>query len=275
MSSKTGTLPIYRVLPTTDHDRKLKLNRQDVFCYSKKQLEKLYPEKDWRTVGEVCAGNRKEATARLKTDSAEFSVSDCGSHSALLWRKAGYARVERDGYVVLLKSRVPFLLILLGLLAALAVLLLLLLRPQEPVVVEPDHPLPPRDPYVQPIEDDNSQRAEVPEGGGSVSMIYTLEASIDLSTGEVNIYFKNPNASSHDVVVELYIVSEGEEYPVAESGLLEPGYQLTRMELGADAPMLTQGLYDGLFRLRCYDPTSGERALVAPEITGLEITVIQ
>lgn len=268
---------IYAPSRTTDHDQKLKFEQQDVFCYSKKQLDKLYPEGGWRVVGEVCHNNKQEEIGQLRIDKKTYRVSKNGGHRGPLSRRAGYVRVGEDQYIAILKSNVPFLIILLTLVSGIGLTLALTLGGggSGPVVLNPDHPLPDADQNVTPIEDDNSQKADVADGGGSVSMIYTLEAALDLSTGQIGIYFMNPNASSHDVVVELYAVSGGEEYLLAVSGRVAAGYALSVLTLDEDAPVLSQGVYTGLYRLRCYDPVSGEMALVSPEITGVNITVTE
>lgn len=265
----------YHILPTNDHDKKLRYEQIDVYCYSKKQLDKRYPEKNYRIIGEAKPKNKKKELARLAVVSQEkpYVISKLGSHSRLLYKRAGYVFVGNDEYVAMLKPRWPFLLLLMGLLALIALLLSMLLRGSIPIVIQPDHPLPEKDAYVEPIEDDNSEKAAVAEGGGSVSMIYTLEAKATLSDGVVEIYFKNPNASSHNVVTELYLVSADREILVARSGLIEPGFELHRLDLDSEAVTLSEGVYTGLYKVQCYDPVTGERALVAPEITGVTVTV--
>lgn len=265
----------YHILPTNDHDKKLRYEQIDVYCYSKKQLDKRYPEKNYRIIGEAKPKNKKKELAQLALDAKKdpYIISELGSHSKLLYKRAGYVHVGNNEYVAMLKSRWPFLLLLLLLLALLALLLSLLLRGEGPIVIQPDHPLPEKDAYVELIEDDNSEKAAVAEGGGSVSMIYTLEARATLSDGAVEIYFKNPNASSHNVVTELYLVSADREILVARSGLIEPGFELHRLDLDSEAVTLSEGVYTGLYKVQCYDPVTGERALVAPEITGVTVTV--
>lgn len=266
---------IYKNRMTHDHDKTIQYQSQDVYCYSKKQLDKLYPNGGYKILGEAKANNKKDEIARLllnKSDD-ELIISEEGSHSALLYKSAGYVCVGDDEYVALLKSRL-FLILLLGGLGLLALLIYLLI-PRGPLVIDPDHPLPEKDPYVEVMGDDLTEKAEVDEGGGSVSMIYTLEAKAALSSGEVTIYFKNPNASSHDVVIELYLLAGEKEVLVARSGRVEPGYALNRLDLMSDAAVLSEGVYNGLYKVQCYDPETGEKALVAPEITGVEVSVTQ
>ncbi|MBQ9972860.1 MAG: hypothetical protein IJP24_04980, partial [Firmicutes bacterium] len=113
------------------------------------------------------------------------------------------------------------------------------------------------------------------DGGGSVSMIYTLEADVSLSSGAITMYFKNPSDSTHDVVLEAYIKSDGAEYLVGKSGRLPAGYELSTLTLISDYAVLSEGMYDGLYKVQCYNPQTGELALVAPQITDLTFTVRQ
>ena len=278
MANKTASLPFYRILSTTDHDQKVKLGKREIFCYSKKQLDKLHPEKDYRVVGEVRANTKKYAIARLKVGEESFKVLEWKSFSRLLNNVSGYARVSEKEYVALISSRIPFLIILLAAIVALAIAAAVLIgritaEPPPPIVIDPDHPMPSQDVNATPNEGDDSQKADVEEGGGSLSMIYSLDAELDLKTGEIKIYFMNPNASTHDTSLILYIVSGEERIPIAQSGRVAAGYSLTEMTMVEGAAVLSEGIYTGLFQLSLFDPETGERALVQPEITGVVLTV--
>lgn len=263
-------------------DAELKFQKQTIKCFSPQYLKNTYPNGGGKVRGEVSGKQIKNPIGSIQIGKETCDVAPCGKHSSLLWRTAGYLAVGQDEYIALKKSRLMFLILLLGLLAALVILGSLLLKSPAgpkpapgpgPSVITPDHPLPPVDDNSQKLEDDDSQKAETPDGGGSLSMIYTLEATLDLSEKTIGIYIKNPNASSHNVTVDFYIVSGGVEYLVAQSGLLEAGYGLTQMTLLENAPTLSEGLYTGLYRLHCFDPVSGEQAMVVPSIAGVNVTV--
>lgn len=264
------------ILPHNDYDQKLKLKKQHVHCYSKGLLKKRYSDKDFQVVGEAKSQNRKEAVAELVIGGETLTVSEAGGHSRLLNRTAGYFHVGGDDYVAILKSRIPFLLLLFALLAGLAagiaVLVHLLAGPTAPVI-DPYHPLPAPDPNVEPIEKDNSSKADPGNGGGSVSMIYTLTAGLSLSDNSISMYFKNPNASNHDVVLELYLVDGETEIKLAQSGLIKAGYGLYEMTMIKDAAVLQEGNYQGKYKVLYYNPDTGERALVESDIDGLTIAV--
>lgn len=273
MATRIEDLRLYRIQTTTDHDQKVKVEKQDIFCYSQKQLDKLYPDGGYHILGETRRNRKKGLLAQLQAGDKCLDVSEYKEHSRILNRVAGFVRVGGDTYIALLKSRWLFLLLLLGLLLLLSLSVSLLLKPQEPVEVTPDHPAPVIDPNSALIEDDDSQKADVAEGGGSLSMIYTLEAELTLSTGEIEIYFKNPNASTHNVSIELFVLNGEERVSIAKSGLVAAGSQLNKLTMTEGSATLREGIYEGLYVLSCYDPISRERALVQPEITGVELTV--
>ena len=275
--SNENTMIRYRLRQTTDHDKKIQYGNREVLCYSQDQMDQLYPNGGYFVLGETLANNKKEQIASLLLGRSEFSVSKTKSHSRILYRVAGYARVGENEFILLLKSRLAFLILLFGgvlSLIALTALLISLLQPKEPQIIDPDHPVPTEDGNAAALEDDNSTRPDVEEGGGSLSMIYTLEAELSLSTGEISIYFKNPNSSTHDVSIILYVTSGDQEVAIAQSGLLKAGYGLNTLEYLPETATLTEGVYTGKYLLSCFDPETGERALVQPEITGVTITVL-
>lgn len=260
--------------PNATHEVKLK--GHTVRCLSPQYLKSSYPQGGCRILGEVTgAGGDSKAPGTIALGRHTMDVFPCGHNGSLLWRRAGYVQVGENDYLVLLTSRLPLLLLLTIGAVVLAVLLAMRLGGGGggPTVINPDRPLPPEDIHAGQIEDDQSQKPNVPSGGGSVTMGYKLEVEVDLGSGEIGIYFKNPNSSTHNVAVDLYILSGGSEYLLAQSGLVKTGHALERMEVLPDAPLLSEGIYTGLFRLHCYDPVSGEQAMIVPEITGLNVTV--
>ena len=281
MANKTENLTIFQLISTTDHDKQVKIEGQELYCYSPKQLKKLYPEKNYNVVGETRASNKKKAVAQLRAGKKTLVVSEVRTFTRLFNKCVGYARTAQDDYVALYENRLPFLIILFLLLLGLILAGGLLLRnatadsggPEGPVVIVPDHPMPDQDTNAKPNEGDDSQKAEAEEGGGSLSMIYSLDAALDLNTGEIRMYFMNPNASTHDVSIILYVVSGETEVPIAQSGRVSAGYSLSSMTMEEGSARLFEGMYKGYYLLSLFDPETGERALVQPEITGVKLTV--
>ena len=261
----------YLIILKKDYDKNIKINKQPYQCYSKKHLEELYPETHYEVIGEVCYKNRKESIAQLENGDQYLDVCEFEKHNRILYKKAGFVCVGEDEYIALLKSRIPFLILFFGLLAGLIISFYLILSLW--LGLGPDHPLPPVDASATLLTDDDTEKKESVDGGGSVSMIYTTEASLNLSTGKADMYFKNPNASNHDVTIELYIASEGNEVLIAESGLLKSGYGLYELSFIEDSAQLSEGVYNGIYRVSYYNPETGERSIVQSDIENITISV--
>ena len=129
--------------------------------------------------------------------------------------------------------------------------------------ITPDETLPPE--TEKPDSDEN-------KGGGSVSMIYTLDAKLSLKDGKIGVLFQNPNKSTHSVVVELYMVSGDDEYLIARSGLIQKGLGIDVLEFN-NSVSLAKGIYKGVYKVLFYDGTTGEKANVNSNIPGVKITV--
>lgn len=113
------------------------------------------------------------------------------------------------------------------------------------------------------IEGDSGDKLESPQGGGSVSISYSADVSIDLSEKTASLYFANPGKSNQDMVVQVVI----QDTILAQSGTLKPGNQVTSLNLldGAEK-QLSSGGYDGKLVILFYDETTGEKAVVNTEI---------
>lgn len=119
------------------------------------------------------------------------------------------------------------------------------------------------------IPNDTGAKMENPEGGGSVSLTYSREVSIDLSDETATLLFANPGKSNQDMVLQIVI----QDTVIVQSGTLKPGNQVTALELldGA-AKKLSAGTYEGNFNVLYYNPETGEKAIVNTEIP-ITITV--
>ena len=128
--------------------------------------------------------------------------------------------------------------------------------------------------YAEPAEDDSGEKMEVSEGGGAVSMTYQKTVEISLEDQQAKLLFQNPSRSVNDIVLQIIIVGEdGTETVIAQSGTLEPGYKVEKLDLIQDAAKLSQGTYTGKFKVMYYDPDTGERAVLTSSIEDVEITV--
>lgn len=283
-----------KMLLRNDFEEAVKLNGVEIPCYSKKDLENMYPNDNWIVVGETKAKNKKKARSELfladviskdKLDFDDagneipFKVSRAGTHSKLLYKRAGYVPVDTgdDNYVALLKFRAAFifwLILLIGAIVGVGIALFTLLG-GEPEEDDPFNIMPPVDISQERDENDNEQEYRPVEDGGYVSMAYQLMATLDQSTGKIKIYFKNPGRSNHNVSVALYVVSGDDEYKIAESGVIQPGYKLTELDYKGDNIVLKEGIYNCKYLVSYYNPKTGERAVVESEIVNVKLTVTQ
>lgn len=125
--------------------------------------------------------------------------------------------------------------------------------------ITPDYPPQGVENGQTPIDGDDSDKMESPEGGGAINVTYGTSATVDLSQGTVAIYYANPNASNQNVAVLVMV----DDLVVAKSDLITPGNQVTELVLEEYAgTKLQAGGYNAELVVRAYDPQTGEKAMV-------------
>ena len=276
-----------------DYDKRVKIQGESILCYSEARFKTVNPEADKTQLHEARSYSasekkppkqggdskyQKQTVGEMEVGPRTVGVAAPATNNSFLYKKIGYVCMEDGSYVALCASRIPFFSILgafIAAIAALVVVLVLMLGKEEPPPVIPDNPLPPIDNNLVPDNSggEDEKPTQSPDGGGSVSMIYTLSAKITLSNGDIAIHFKNPKKSNHSVAMEFYILSGGKEYLVAKSGLIPAGNGLYTLKLSEDAPKLTEGTYNGLYRVMYYDPITGVRAHVQSDISDVIVAV--
>lgn len=127
----------------------------------------------------------------------------------------------------------------------------------------PDYAPVEKEDNAEKIENDDDQKLDKPEGGGSVSLSYSREITISLADQKAALYFANPGKSNEDIVVQLMI----QDHVIAQSGTISPGYEIKSLDLDSSAESLLQeGTYEGTLVIHYYDQESGERAVLNTEI---------
>ena len=125
--------------------------------------------------------------------------------------------------------------------------------------ISPDYPPQGTEANQKPLEGDESEKVESPQGGGSINITYNLNATVDLSDGTVSLLYANPQASNQDVAILIMI----DDLVVAKSDLISPGNGVDTLPLEEYAKSKLQvGGYDAELVIRAYDPDSGEKAMV-------------
>lgn len=262
-----------RYILKDDYDQKEKLKKEKIFCYSKKKLNDLYSEKDYKIVGEISGKTINKEDIKpdqrvLEYNGLYFLIEDYGTANKIIYARKRFISVDNDEYVVLLNNRIIFIL-LFGIISLfIGLLLLFILRFGSDLL----NPIPVVDPNLDKIEGDTSEKIDSEEGGGSVSIAYALEANLSLATNDIAMILGNPNESNHQFVAELYIENGDSDICIAKSGLISPGYQLSVMKFNNQA-QLSSGSYQGYYYLKFYNPETGELALVDSKIENVVITV--
>lgn len=161
--------------------------------------------------------------------------------------------------------------------------------PADPA--EPEEPDAPADADADPSDTPDQPTAEPADSGllpakdAETPVVVPTAAEdtvdIDVSWGAMEFTYTaawNPStlaydpgswtASGNTVTVD----KNGTEVTIAQSGLLQPGSALTRLDLDTEVN-LPAGSYGGYFSLGFYDPASNEKATVDSHIDGLTIHV--
>lgn len=147
----------------------------------------------------------------------------------------------------------------------------LFFRTEAPSVIAPDYAPQEIEENAEPIEGDSTEKLDAPEGGGAVALMYQDNVTIDLSEGTVSLMYGNPGESTQNLLLQIVI----KDQLIAQSGRLEPGHQITKLNLAdGAAQILEPGGYDGKFALSFYDPESEEKSAFSTDIP-ISITVVE
>lgn len=161
------------------------------------------------------------------------------------------------------KQKLLIYLLLLITVCALGVTVWALFFRAPDVQLAPDYAPVATEKHAEPIPNDQGERTPAEPGSGSVSLTYSNEVVIDLSSREAALLFANPGRSNQDMLLQIVI----RDTVILQSGRITPGNQVMTLELSAEAAaMLSPGGYEGSFLVFYYDLSSGEKAIVNTEV---------
>ena len=263
-----------QIIAKNDYDTTIKINDRDIKCYSKKKIKKLYPDGNYRIVGETFDKNKNRKEDIIEIADKELIVSKYGKNSKAIYKIKGYFEVGENEYIVYIKSRLAFLLILFFILLGILVSTYIGIKIYTSIPsVTPDYPLPNEDEQSTVIEDDNTKQSDSKNNGRSVRIKLSNIAKIDLNTGNIEMIYQNPKQSNQDSVITLVLISENKEYIIARSGLIKSGKQITNLKIINNVVSLSEGVYKGKYIIDHYNPTTGEKALTNSNFNDIEIQV--
>lgn len=137
--------------------------------------------------------------------------------------------------------------------------------------ITPDYPPQGTEQNQKPLEGDEGNKMESPQGGGAINVTYSTKVTVDLSEGKVNLLYANPKASNQNVAILIMI----DDIVVAKSEQITPGHGVDTLNLEEYAKeRLQAGGYDGEIVIRAYHPETGEKAMVDTK-GEVAITVVE
>lgn len=137
--------------------------------------------------------------------------------------------------------------------------------------ITPDYPPQSTEQNQKPLEGDEGEKMESPQGGGAINVTYTTNVTVDLSENKVTLLYANPQASNQNVAILIMI----DDLVVAKSDLITPGHGVDTLTLETYAKeRLAEGGYDGELVIRAYNPETNEKAMVDAK-GKVEITVVE
>lgn len=269
----------YNYIKLDDYDKKFKIKDEQILCYSKDAFNDLPDEV--KIVSEMYKYKPDDdADDTILIEGKKYPVFEPDSTNRLFYSLRGYINVKENEYIALYKSRIPFFLWLFSIaLLALIALMLIFNLTKAPDDENPTfNPLPPVDSNAYDIGGTEEPTKTDSASGGEVTLDYSPSATLTLSTKNIDIDFTNPSVSTHEIVLELYVVSQPgaseQEIKIAESGRIPAGHKLDKMTFTADPQIFEgEGKYFARYHLNYYDPLTGEKSLVDSVLDEIMLTV--
>ena len=158
-------------------------------------------------------------------------------------------------------------LLLIALISLSVTIAMILIGGKKTSILPPDYAPVETEKNMETIGGEGTDKLPQPDGGGAVSITYSNKVTIDLSEKTASVLLANPKRSNQDMVVQLII----QDSLIVQTGRLTPGNRVTKLDLedGAEK-LLSEGGYEGEFRIFYYDPESGEKAVIN---TAIPVTV--
>lgn len=173
---------------------------------------------------------------------------------------------RKKGAVLFLGKKEKIFLIIIALITVAAIgvtIWALFFRKSDDIGLTPDYAPQETEDNAEPMPDNGNDKLDSPDGGGAVSISYTKNVAIDISSEKAVLNFGNPQESTQDMLVQIVI----QDTILVQSGRLTPGHKVTQLDLleGA-AKKLQPGGYEGKIVVLFYDQESGEKAMLNAEI---------
>lgn len=251
------TMPLYIGEDKKRYGAKYQLGDLSLVCYSKKQVNALYPKEDYNTAAEYAPGSDKSPAGILDYNETELKLSKYKSHSRVFYSEKGFVSVGEDSFVVLLKNMVALRVIAsvlcIAVIVAGALLAVNLIGSKESIAVE--------DEIIAAAGTEENALLDLEEGavdwegakprdtGGvraGIAIPGYKSITIDAGKTDVKVNLQNPDGNPCYFIISL-VLDDGTE--LYKSKMIEPGKGLYEITI---SKALDVGEYPAIVKYETY-----------------------
>lgn len=267
-TSRTHNQDIIESEIKNNYGGKYLVNKNLMYCYTKKQMKSLYPSKNFKRIGEYAPYSKKEKCAVLRHGKLHLPLSKYGSHSRILYQEKGCVLVgtEDDSFVALLKKaalpRVASFALCLMLIAGATVLALNMDKPEVASIAEEEIAAAASIPIELEEGAVDWEGVQQKDTGGVTAGIAIpgyKSITIDANKTDVKVNLQNPEGNPCYFVISL-VLDDGTQ--LYKSKMVEPGKGLYDITL---TQPLAKGEYGAMVKYETFslqDSSSMNRAQV-------------
>ena len=213
-------------------------------------MKKLFPDGNFRVIGETLPRNKKKEIDRITLAEKEFIVSKEDSHSPLFTRTVGYVNNGKGEYVILLRRNFLLLWLFFGALALVvtllaAIMILRMPKDHESGILMPDYDLVTEDPNAVNEIDENDLPDHVIIKLPSGDVEFEMESDTGLMPGETG-------------KAKIVLIVDGKEYVIFEDKITansDGTLQEALLDFTKIHVELKAGVYDGFIIITAPDGT--------------------
>ncbi len=242
-------------------------------CYTKKQMQSLYPDGQFKIKAEYAPGSKQDSVGALHHEKTELPLTEYGSNSRIIYREKGFAAIDsyEESYTAVLKNvllpRIAALVLCLVVIVCAIVLFTLPGDESEDVVA--DTASTPVAPELEEGAVDwegikTTEESGIPADGIRIPGYKSI--TIEADTAEVSVNLQNPEKNNCYFVIRLVLLDTGET--LYESKMIEPGKGLYDITL---SHAMEAGTYNAQLQYEPYDMTAMTRLNGA--VVNLELIV--
>lgn len=219
-----------------------KVRKKKVALYTKRQMKKKYPNKDYKLVGTYIPNSKADKIGVLEYESMKLPIGLSEKQNRMFSKISGYVSVDsgEHHYVVITEkvflNRLLALAISLITIFGIGLLILTLWNQNQVEVIPPD------------FETGNTEVKEEEVAEDGIRIPGFKEKKIKANQTEVALDLYNPEQNKVNFVMRIALVDN--QKTIYESNMIAPGVQLYKITLNESLPI---GLYKAQLHYEAYD----------------------